>query len=716
VTSHASDGTESGNEPFLLGRTAHRPRHLGASLSDPPETAQRVLCAVAALGLLILAQVNFGVAVSSPWRAQISPLGFALALGLVVAACSVRSVRALNWVTLAVLLAAVALTSTEAAAYLLARHGFSTDEGAFVQYGTQLLLRGSNPFTHSMAPGLQLYGPLPVPTALANGSISTVYDYPALPLFLTVPFYWLTNGVESVSVAAVFFQCAAAAVLFVMLPERLRALAVIVVFELPLLFGFEMGGSFYTMLLPFALIAIWRWTDIGEYGYLSGGDLARAVCLGLACAVEQIVWLMALFLIVGIWRAESRRLGNIGSAGLAARFAFVTLATFGAVNLPFIAWGASAWWHGVITPFVQHAIPFGQGLVDLTLLLRAGGGNLSWYSDATLALLVALLVAYAAWFRGLWRAGVILAALVFFVSTRPLDGYWLEIAPLWTAAVAVPGPVPDPLPLVSSLKRLASLRVVLTTALFAPSLAFLGLALSATAPLQLRIESVQVVSAQQGVWSVSVRVTNRTGNPIRPHFADNSGGQLSAYWDVDSGPAVLPGGQTALYVVSSPDPGTNPGILTPFVMSAVSPCPEAISTSQVFQVVNRFLVLTPRQVDVPVPSGHTVVFRAQVENANGIPRPIAGIQVTLKQTALTKHGRQRPRASINGQPLAKRVVTALTNRRGIATFRVRGFVAATTGGAPIYFRSWISAKHSFPYGYSNIVEVTWSSPTPKATS
>jgi uncharacterized membrane protein len=710
-------GTTAGDESFLPGASAGGPRHLRRSLSDAPETVERVLCVVAALGLLILAQVNFGVGVTSPWRAQISPLGFALALGLVVAACSVRSVRALNWVMLAVLLVAIALTCAEAAIYLLDRHhGFGTDEGAFVQYGTQLLLRGVNPFTRSMAPGLQLYGPPPVPTALANGSISTVYDYPALPLFLTVPFYWLTNGIESVSVAAVFFQCAAAAVLFVMLPERLRALAVIVIFELPLLFGFEMAGSFYTMLLPFALIAIWRWTEIGADGRLSGGDLARAVCLGLACAVEQIVWLMALFLIVGIWRAGSRRLGNVGSAGLAARFALVTLATFGAVNLPFIAWGASAWWHGVIAPFVQHAIPFGQGLVDLTLLLRAGGGNLGWYTDATVALLLAFLVAYAAWFRGLWRAGVILAALVFFVSTRPLDGYWLEIAPLWTAAVAVPGPVPDPLPLMSSMKRLASLRAVLTTALFAPSLTFLGLALTAPAPLQLRIESVQVVSAVQGVWSVSVRVTNRTENPIRPHFAVNAGSQLSPYWEIDSGPAVLRGNQTALYVVSSPDPGTNPGIFEPFVMSAVSPSPETISTSQVFQVVNRFLVLKPGEADIPLLSGHAIVFQAQVENANGIPLAIAGIKVTLKQKALGKHGRQLPRASINGQPSTMRAVTVLTNRRGIATFRVRGFVAVTTGGAPIYFRSWITAKHSFPYGYSNTVEVTWSSPTPKTTS
>src|SRR5579863_2398330 len=61
----------------------------------PAELVYRGLCVLSGLGLLILAQGNFGVAVSSPWRAQISPLGFALALALAVAACVVRTPRSL---------------------------------------------------------------------------------------------------------------------------------------------------------------------------------------------------------------------------------------------------------------------------------------------------------------------------------------------------------------------------------------------------------------------------------------------------------------------------------------------------------------------------------------------------------------------------------------------------------------------------------------------
>ena len=624
MSSVTSRGDEISDESRAVDETSRTPRHLRDEGFVSSEVVQRALCVVAALGLLVLAAENFGVAVSSPWRAQISSLGFVLALGLTAAACSVRSNRALNWVMLAVLVVAIALTSTEAMAILLGRHGFGEDDGVFVQYGTRLLLRGVNPFTHSMAPALQLYGTPPVPTALTNGSISTAYDYPSLPLLLTVPFYWLTNGVQSVSVAAVFFQCAAAVVLYVMLPRGLRPLAVITIFEIPLLFVFEVSGSFYPMLLPFALVAIWKWTEIGRTGRLSGGDVARAVCLGLACAVEQIVWIIALFSRrrdLANWISQTRKSRIATSHGT---IRCVTLATFGLVNLPFIIWGAGAWAQDVSTPFTQQAIPFGQGLVDLTVLLRFGGGNLGWYSDAALALLCGLLVAYVVWFRGLWRAGIVLAGAMFLVSTRSLDGYWLEVAPLWLAAVVVPGPAPRPAPVIGALSRLRGLRIGLTAAVFAPTLAFVGLALSATAPLQIRVESVSVEVQRQDIWRVVVRATNLTRNPIQPHFALDPLGQLTPYWTIDSGPAVLQGGHAARYVLSSPNFEANPPITTPFVISAVAASPDSISTTAVFQARRLHVVLTPSEVDNPVPVGQVVVMHAQVENSSGVPVSIAG--------------------------------------------------------------------------------------------
>jgi hypothetical protein len=102
-------------------------RRPGSSTADAPEAVQRALCVAAGLGLLLLADGNFGVALGSPWRVQISPLRFLLALGLTAAACSVRTARAeLGEAGGAGV--AVAVTATEAIGSFLDRPGFGVDE------------------------------------------------------------------------------------------------------------------------------------------------------------------------------------------------------------------------------------------------------------------------------------------------------------------------------------------------------------------------------------------------------------------------------------------------------------------------------------------------------------------------------------------------------------------------------------------------------------
>jgi hypothetical protein len=198
---------------------------------------------------------------------------------------------------------------------------------------------------------------------------------------------------------------------------------------------------------------------------------------------------------------------------------------------------------------------------------------------------------------------------------------------------------------------------------------------------------------------------------VRPQFALNSGGQLSPYWTIASGPTVLAAGRTALYSLSSPNLETSPSLTTPFVISAVSASPDAVSTSQVFQAVDRILVLTPREVDNPLRVGRTIVFQAQIENPVGIPLSVAGVRVALLQRVFGESHHLQPTASLNGQPATKPVAYALTNAQGVATFRVRDLVPTGTRSAPLYLRAWIPVMHSYPYGYSNTVEVKWYAPS-----
>lgn len=676
--------------------------------ADRIDIVERATCALAAIGLLVLAQVNFGVGVSASWRAQVSPFGFALAIGLAIAASVVRTPKRLRMIAIAILIVAAALTVFEAAAILLAQPGYMTDDGAFLQYATHLLLDGKNPYSHSLAPSLLAYGTPPVPTALTNGTISTSYVYPSLPVLLNVPFYWFSGGVQSVNIAAVFFQILAAGVLFAILPRQLRALAIVVVFEIPFLFGFEMAGSFYPMLLPFAIIAIWGWTAIGRTGRLSLGDFGKAAALGLACAIEQLVWLVAVFLVLGIVISRARELGRRRALLVTSRYVVIVLGSFVLVNFPFIIWSPIHWARDIIAPFTQSSIPYGEGLVDITLFLRVGGGDLNLYSYAALLLFAAAVVAFAVWFDSLWRALAVLAGIMFYVSTRPLDGYWLEVAPLWLASIAAVSP---PLPRRNSvhLNMLGGWKGLMTSGvLIAPCLACIGLALSASAPLRLRIESASVEENLGDIWQVKLQATNLTAKAVNPHFALNSAGQLSEYWNIESGPRVLGARSSAVYELSSPNLATNPAVSTAFVMSAVMSKPDSVSTSPTYQEVDKAVWLNPSQVDGLVPVGQSVVFRAQLENSStGSPIHQAGILIELTQLVLGEHGPIRGPALVSGRKPNLRFSIERTDAKGVATFRVRDTDLSGLLNHPIWFRAFIYSPKSFSYGSLNAVEVRW---------
>ena len=298
---------------------------------------------------------------------------------------------------------------------------------------------------------------------------------------------------------------------------------------------------------------------------------------------------------------------------------------------------------------------------------------------------------------------------MFFVSTRPLDGYWLEVEPpRWLAAVIVPGPAPRPIPIVWSrlLCDSAASGSVSTAAVFAPTLAFVGLALSTTAPLQIRIESVGVEVQRQDIWKAVVRVTNLTGSAVRPHFADDAGGQLSPYWTIDSGLAALPAGHSALYILSSPNLQTNPLLSTPFVMSGIGSAGRDLDKRGVPGE-------KPSRRAVPEPGEQPSPSRTH----GGLPRSDPKL-VWCSHTETRHHGGtvgDRSRriwfaalGSFDQRPAghqARRI--APTDAAGVATFRVLNLAPEGTRSPPAYVLSWIHPTDSYNYGYSAPVAVKW---------
>jgi hypothetical protein len=331
------------------------------------------------------------------------------------------------------------------------------------------------------------------------------------------------------------------------------------------------------------LVSAYRWTATGQHGSLGRGGQLRAVALGLALGTNQLAWFIAPFLVAGIYLVRSGDLGRSSALRVTARYAALALGTFLAVNLPFIVWGPMAWIHGVAAPLTQHAIPYGQGLIDLTLFLRIGGGALNAYNYAAGALYGALLVLYVAKFHKLGRTGFVLPMLALFASGRSLAEYWMTMIAVMAigALTAEEHAIRGALPLFELRGRSPLARRAAVVALFLPAVVCLAVALGTPAPLSLRILSAHSNRRLHSVAELRVFVQNLSARPLRPHFATNVTGQ-AIFWNTRGGPATLAAHRSAIYRLVAPDPGSMPPNGTKFVVEAYTGSPRTISSTTPF--------------------------------------------------------------------------------------------------------------------------------------
>ena len=688
-----------------------RPAAAGTSSGKGPGTvdlAHRAIVALAALSLLGPAFAVWAGIVPVHLTGLASGLLTAGSLGALVAAATVRTERALRRVEIAlVFLGATALVAW-AASVVVANPAYGTDEAAYEQYAAHLLLDGFNPYAHNLLPALrQFQVPIQYATYTTSGGVVSTLGYPALPVLLVVPFIWLTGGVQAVPVANISFLVAAMVLTFFFLPRRFRSLAVVVVAGLPILFGYAVAGVNVILAVPFLLVVAWRFTETGAGGHLGRRGVAQAVCLGLAVSVQQVAWFLVPFVLVAIWasrRGEDRR----ASAGVIARYVGIAAATFFVVNAGFIAAGPGAWAKGVLGPLLQHAIPYGQGLIDLPVFFGAGGGDLALYTLGAVAVLLGLLVCFATYYAALWRCAFILPSLALFFPTRSLAEYWMTLVAVWVVSLfALP---PQHRPELARTTRLRSggrrrLRVGLVLVAFLPGAALLGLAVADTSPLAMAVVGIRTNGQFQRVWELRVRVTNRSTGSLEPHFATNSSGQMTPFWHRLSGPAVLGAHRSARYLLAAPNVGSMPGITQPFELDAVTNKPETISVTKNITTEPYSAWIYQADVNRVLPPGAVSDLTVQLRTPLGGRVRKAGVTVELGQVIYGQSQLVAGEARIDGAPEGQSPVRAVTNARGEAIFSVSD---SSPQGQPIYFQAWTVSKGGYPFGYSEIVDVLWS--------
>lgn len=508
--------------------------------------------------LTLLADVSLFIGTRSVWNQAAS---HQLVLAAVISVCyasilisgvltlTVRRARSLARLDLVVLLTAITLTLC---AWALNHAG--GDEAVLTTQAAREMVAG-HPIYGQPWPWLFHTKGVAL-TATIDGGYDLTYGYPPLTPLLTAPLLWLGHGGAPATVMATLALIAAAVVLWRMLPVPWRSAATMLCLGFSFLPTYARQG--YPAIVALALLVpvVVRWPRIGAGGRLGAAGIARAVCLGAACAAQQLPWFVTPFLLAGIYAVRRGELGGRAARLIVLRILGIAAVTWLLVNTYFIAHEPGPWLGGIALPLTQGAVLHGQGLVDISLYFTHGSDRLDWYGHASALLAAALLALFVLFVRRLGPAATVLPWCAFYLATRSQDGYYLMMTPLWLAA-AITAPLSDfarawqPRPrwLTGPRRRPALVGAVVLLVL--PALVSATLAVTGRPPLRMAIASARQATGQSPA-TLTLRVTNTGSDPLTPHYMLTNGQGMSRYWSLVRGPATIPAHATATVELRAP--------------------------------------------------------------------------------------------------------------------------------------------------------------------
>jgi uncharacterized membrane protein len=474
--------------------------------------------------------------------------------------------------------AAVASTLGNQAVGIHVRQFYSTDSGAFNQVAARFLLHGTDPYVASMGSASQL---LKVPaenwTYTVTGSFVTHVSYPAGSFLLQVPALALGFRHQVVDWMDLYAWILAGVLVFVLIPVSVRWLAALLILTPVFADIFGSGGT-DAVFLPFLILAVWRWD---RFGLDRSAGVARwmgPIALGLACSVKQTPWFCLPFLALGLV-IEARNSGR-RPLPLVLRYVAVVVVVFTAVNLPFIVWQPAAWARGTFLPFTEPLVADGQGLVTLALHGVAHGVSLPLLTAAGILVLVALLAGLVLWYPRMKRVWMLLLPLTFFVATRSLSTYLLDLYPAAIVAALSVSPAAGPAVSLAGRRKLP-----LALAAIGPALAAVAVSVLAflSPPLQIAVRSVSASHAATSLDAVTVTVHNRTGGTVVPHFmVDVDDAHPDGFWyPAPRRPFELGPHASATVTLRPTTYAGAPTHGSRWLVEAYTSSPEALSTSPI---------------------------------------------------------------------------------------------------------------------------------------
>ncbi|MFJ2604220.1 hypothetical protein ACIO13_04415 [Streptomyces sp. NPDC087425] len=517
---------------------------------EPPAQWHRVLTLLATISLFIGTRSVWTQAASHRFLvAAVISICYASILVCGALALIVHRARSLARVDLVVLVTAVTLTLC---AWVMNHNG--SDEALLTTQAARELVAGHAVYGNPW-PWLFDHGAALTPTV--TGGYDFTYGYPPLAPLLTAPLLWLGHGGAPATALSTGALVVGTVLLWRLLPTPWRSAATMACLG----FGFlpTYGRLGYPAITALALLipAVVGWPRIGRGGRLGTSGLARAACLGAACAAQQLPWFLAPFLLAGVYAVRRGELGGRAAAQVVLRITGVAVTVWLLINTYFIVSEPGPWLKGVALPLTQGAVLHGQGLVGVSLYFTDGSDRLDWYGHASLLLAAGLLALLVLFPRRLGPAVTVLPWCAFFLATRSQDGYYLMMTPLWLAAAVTAPPSefagawqPRPRPLAGRHGR--AVRIAAAALVLGPALVSAGIAVTGSAPLRVTIVGVRHVGVRS-VSRVTVRVVNTEAGALAPHYMVTTGQGMNKFWTVVRGPAVVPAHGTATVTIRPAD-------------------------------------------------------------------------------------------------------------------------------------------------------------------
>ncbi|MET9081750.1 hypothetical protein ABZX77_07545 [Streptomyces sp. NPDC004237] len=511
--------------------------------------------------LTVLADISLFIGTRSIWtQAATHHLVLAAAISVCyvsilvsgVLALTVRRTRSLARLDLVVLVTAVALALC---AWALNHNG--GDEGALTTQAARELVAGHAVYGQPW-PWL-FHGTGIALTPTIGGSYDYTYGYPPLAPLLTAPLLWLGHHGAPATAVCTGALIAGTIALWRMLPAPWRSAATMACLGFGFLSTYARVGYPAVIALALLIPAAVRWPRIGQGGRLGAAGIARAACLGAACAAQQLPWFVTPFLLAGVYAVRRGELGGRAAGLVVLRITGVAVTVWLLINTYFIVSEPGRWLAGIALPLTQGAVVHGQGLVDITLYYTNGSDRIDWYSHASMLLAAALLALFVLFVRRLGPAATVLPWLAFYLATRSQDGYYLMMTPLWLAA-AVTAPLSEferawqPRPAFLTGPRRRPALVATIALLLAPALASAALAASGGPPLRMEVTALRRTGKSAAVVrEMTLRVVNTGSAALTPHYTLTTGQGMSMYWLLVRGPATIPGHGTASVELRPPN-------------------------------------------------------------------------------------------------------------------------------------------------------------------